>query len=101
MVFAQLWMRVETDTFPIPVYACQEPGCTAHYNIIHGYFDIEQGKGIERDMKAWVKCTVEGLPMYVAQFEPQKSKRVWQCSQVGCTGSRVTEGPLREWSASA
>ncbi len=39
MVFAELWMKVDTDVFPKPCYACLEPGCVSHHDIISGYFD--------------------------------------------------------------
>jgi hypothetical protein len=86
---------MDIDTFPVPVYACQELGCTSHYNVIHGYFDASEGESIQRDMTAWLRCQNDGLPMYLAQFEPLKSRRTWQCSQFGCNGSRITEGPLQ------
>jgi len=96
MVFVELWLRAMTDTFPIPVYACQEVNCTSHYNVIHGYFDVSEGKGIQRDMKTWLKCRSDGLPMYIAQFDLSKNLRMWQCSKLACNGSQETKGPARD-----
>lgn len=96
MVFAELWLKIElSDLYPKPCYACEEPGCLYHYDIIHGYFTTREGEHIERDMSLWQKCPHEGLPMYMSAFDPQKSKRVWSCAQVDCIGGRTTEGELK------
>lgn len=95
MAFVELWLRAATDTFPIPAYASHEVGCTPHFNVIHAYFDASEGKGIQRDMKAWLKCSSDGLPMYISEFDPTKNRHTWQCSQFGCDGSQVTEGPRK------
>jgi hypothetical protein len=95
-----LWLKLDVNVSPKPCYACATPGCHYHWDVVQGYFTTQEGERIERDMKHWQKCPHDGLPMYLADFEAQKSKRTWKCGQLGCTGSRATEGPLQASAAS-
>ena len=92
MVPAHSWLEVDTDVFPKSCYACEEPDCLYCYDIVHGYFTVREGECIEHDMKYRQRCTHDGLTMYLADFEAQGSKRTWRCGQMGCKGSRITEG---------
>jgi hypothetical protein len=94
MVRVELWLKVDIDEFAKPAYACPESGCLYHYDIVSGYFTTRVGGGLSRDMAFWQRCSNDGLPMFVAGFEPQKSKRNWKCAQLTCDGSRITEGEL-------
>jgi hypothetical protein len=95
MVPCELWLKMDVDVFPKPCYACQTSGCRYHYDVVQGYYTTAEQERIERDMSYWQKCQRDGIPMYIADFELQKSKRIWRCGQVGCGGGRVTEGPLK------
>jgi hypothetical protein len=46
-------------------------------------------------MKFRQQCQQDGLPMYMAVFDPQGDNRTWLCGQMGCKGSRTTAGPLQ------
>lgn|SRR3989442_1379417 len=74
-------------------YACEQPGCTYQYDIFNGYFTISESEGLRKDAKWRQTCPRDELPLYIAQFEPQKSCRTWRCAQLNCNGGRVTEGP--------
>jgi hypothetical protein len=100
MVPWMLWLKLDVNVSPKPCYACATTGCWYHWDSVQGYFTTREGEHIERDMNYWQKCQHDGLPMYVADFESQKSKRTWKCGQLGCTGSRVTEGPSKATAAS-
>jgi hypothetical protein len=100
MAHCELWLKVDVDEFPKPCYACATPGCACHYDVVSGYYTTSVGEHIERDMNYWQKCQHDGLPMYIAEFEPLKNKRTWKCGQIGCAGGRVTEGPLKATAAS-
>jgi hypothetical protein len=83
------------------VYACPEPDCLIHYNSSRGYFPVvHNGNGIDRDMMPEVRCSQDGLPMYLAEVVPaQRSFRLWRCPQ--CNSSRrhddeLGNSPLRE-----
>ena len=95
IVSAHFWVKLDPDIFPRPCYACETPGCAYRYDVVSGYYTTSVGERIERDMNFWQKCTHDGLPMYVAEFEPPKSRCTWKCGQIGCAGSRVTEETLR------
>jgi hypothetical protein len=100
MAHCELWLKVDVDAFPKPCYACATPGCAYHYDVVSGYYTTNVGEHIERDMNFWQKCPHDGLPMHIAEFEPSNNKRTWKCGQIGCAGSRVTEGPLKASAAS-
>jgi hypothetical protein len=83
------------------VYACPEPDCLIHYYSSRGYFPVvHNGNGIDRDMMPEVRCSQDGLPMYLAEVVPaQRSFRLWRCPQ--CNSSRrhddeLGNSPLRE-----
>lgn len=98
MQFCELGMRLGNE-FLKPCYKCLEPGCTAFYDIIHGYFDTSEGRGIEKAMAGWKRCPLDGLAMYISEFRSQDELRVWRCSQVGCNGEQSTKGPLAKVNA--
>ena len=71
-------------------FACDVEDCGWHYDIINGYHRWPGGK-IERSEKQAI-CPKDGLPMFVAHHEPQGSIRRYQCSQIGCVGSKEIRG---------
>ncbi len=91
MVSVVVWLKVASDVFPKPCYACAEAGCRYHYDIVHGYFKISEGESIERDMNYWNKCSREGLPMFIESFQTERDRRTWRCGQLGCAGRGITE----------
>jgi hypothetical protein len=74
-----------------PCYVCTTPGCGYHWDVLQGYFSAHEGSSIKRDLVHLQKCNHDGSLMFIADFEPQKSKRTWKCGQIGCAGGRVTE----------
>lgn len=95
MVLAKIPLTVVTDSYLKQCYACDKPGCPYRYDFPNGYFTIRGGEHIERDMRYWRGCPKDALPMYIADFEPQGSKRTWRCARISCTGNCVTEGQLQ------
>lgn len=94
MVPCLLWQKFDEHVSPIHCYVCPHADCSYHWDIASGYFTTREGEHIQRDMKYWQKCMRHGLPMYLAEFNPQGSKRTWKCGQLGCMYARITEGPL-------
>lgn len=90
MVLVELILAVGPDVFPKTAFACSELGCDRHYDA-RGYFSVSKGQGIVRGPDE-IKCPHDGLAMYISRFELQGSVRHWQCSQLGCNGSKVTNG---------
>ena len=75
-------------------YACTEPDCLVNYNIVRGYFLLnEKGSTNELNMVPRVRCPRDGTPMYLAEIDPQKKGfRLWRCPQ--CDGRRTNEDGL-------
>ena len=70
----------------IAAFACEEPGCGRHYNIIHGYFEVPDGRisPIQNEISA--RCPIDESPMHLAGIAADGT-RTYQCSQAGCDGS--------------
>jgi hypothetical protein len=83
--------RVETRTL---AYRCTEPDCLVHYDASRGYFVLSQNANTsELDMVPEVKCVRDGMPMYLAETNPEKKGfRLWRCPQ--CNGVRTNEEGL-------
>ena len=71
----------EDQGAPGVVYACRKPACPVHYNSSQGYFvRREKGQVTQTDFVAHVMCLNDGMPMYLAQVQPEKeSFRLWKC----------------------
>ena len=91
-------VRLQTGSEPEQtlVYACPEPDCLVHYNSSRGYFAlVHNGNGMDRDMMPEVRCSQDGLPMYLAEVVPaQRSFRLWRCPQ--CNSSHRNEDELQQ-----
>jgi hypothetical protein len=75
----------EFDPLIDEAFACQDPECHFYYNNVSGYFESEIGKiGRNRDMAVWRRCRRDGLPMYIAGFQPETGNRIWKCAQADC-----------------
>src|SRR6266403_1584345 len=101
MRLIQVPLQTGSELAQTLVYACPEPGCLIHYNSSRGYFAVvHNGNGIDRNMMPEVRCSQDGLPMYLAEVVPaQRSFRLWRCPQ--CNSSRrhddeLGNSPLRE-----
>src|SRR5260370_42431135 len=94
MRLSQVPLQPGMELAQILVYACPEPDCLIHYNSSLGYFAVvHNGIGIDRDMMPEVRCSQEGLPMYLAEVVPaQRSFRLWRCPQ--CNSSRRHDDEL-------
>jgi hypothetical protein len=75
-------------------YACTEFDCLVHYNILRGYFMLNQnGNTNEPEMVPRVRCLHDGTPMYLAEIDLEKRGfRLWICPQ--CDGRRTNEEGL-------
>jgi hypothetical protein len=75
-------------------YECTEPDCLVHYNGQRGYFTLgHDGSTKHPDLVPGVRCANDGMPMYLAEVNPQKrSFRLWRCPR--CDGSRTNEQGL-------
>jgi hypothetical protein len=73
-------------------FGCTEPDCFVHYSTSRGYFMANQnGNGVEMVPK--VRCFLDGLPMYLAEINPEKRGfRLWSCPQ--CGANRTNEENL-------
>jgi len=82
---------VETRTL---AYRCTEPDCLVHYDASRGYFVLSQNANTsELDMVPEVKCVRDGMPMYLAETNPEKKGfRLWRCPQ--CNGVRTNDEGL-------
>lgn len=62
-------------------YACGKPNCPVHYNSSQGYFSRgKNGDAILANFQADVRCTNDGMPMYLTEVLPEKrSFRLWRC----------------------
>jgi hypothetical protein len=91
-------VRLQTGSEPAQtlVYACPEPDCFVHYNSSGGYFIVtDNGSGFDRDMMLEVRCSQDGLPMYLAEvLQAQRSFRLWRCP--GCNSSRRNNDELSQ-----
>jgi len=101
MRLSQVPLQTGSELAQTLVYACPEPDCLIHYHSSRGYFAVvHNGNGIDRDMMPEVRCSQDGLPMYLAEVVPaQRSFRLWRCPQ--CNSSRrhddeLGNSPLRE-----
>jgi hypothetical protein len=101
MLHCNLLLKWAVDRTTKPCYACATPGCTYHYDVIHGYFTASAGERIDRDMQYWQRCPNDGRAMYIATIEAPNSKRTWKCGQLGCAGTCVTEGSVKSRSAAS
>ena len=72
-------------------YFCTEPNCCVHYSSSRGYFLLRQeGSASELDMAPSIRCPTDGIPMYLAEVNPEnKSFRLWRCPQ--CDESQANE----------
>ena len=76
-----------TDVF---AYACPEPGCPIHYNRSLGYFLVQFGVGLNKEMVPTVKCPQDRLPMYLAEVRRDRQDfRLWRCHR--CSACRTNE----------
>ena len=94
MRLTQVPLQTGSEPSQTLVYACPEPDCFVHYDGSHGYFIVtDNGNGIDRDMMPEVRCSQDGLPMYLAEVVPaQRSFRLWRCPQ--CNSSHRNEDEL-------
>ena len=87
MVLVHFFGRVGPDSYSFAGFACAEPGCTRHYNITQGYFDV-----VDNEIKGLAEqelCPRCGSPMYIESFQPAGPViRAFRCPQFGCKGSR-------------
>jgi hypothetical protein len=89
-------VQLEKSTNPFTTYslayACPFPACLICYGSKTGYFAAEandQSKGIQ---VLWVSCPLDGQPMYLAQFHPERtSLRLWRCGKPNCQGHLASE----------
>lgn len=91
MLPATLWLRFGNDLQQRFCFACAELACFS-YDIEYGYFIARENEHRQSAPQWRITCPKDGLAMYIAQFEPQKSVRLWRCGQIGCSGSHRSEG---------
>jgi hypothetical protein len=82
------------DATQTPAYACTEPDCLVHYNILRGYFvETKNRNTSENEIVPRVRCPHDGAPMYLAEINPAKRGfRLWTCPQ--CDARRTNEDGL-------
>jgi hypothetical protein len=90
----QILSKSEGQDTETRAYACPEPDCLVHYNNSRGYFMLSQdGNTSELDMVPTVRCPHDGMPMYLAELNPEKRDfRLWRCPQ--CDGRCTNEEDL-------
>jgi hypothetical protein len=80
----------------IAAYACAEPNCRVHYNTSRGYFMPNlsgTASDIDMSMLPKVRCSRDGVPMYLAETNRQKKGfRLWVCPQ--CDARHTNEDDL-------
>ena len=73
------------------LFACTEPGCAVQYDESRGYCIFGQEGNLDTFPK--VRCRQDGMPMYLAETNPEKrDSRLWRCPQ--CGGTRTNEENL-------
>jgi hypothetical protein len=87
------WKNKRVD-IQMLAYGCTEPDCLVHYDVSRGYFILTQNANTsETDMVPGVRCVHDGMPMYLAETNPEKKGfRLWRCPQ--CNGVRTNEEGL-------
>ena len=88
MELVLLVWQVGTDAWTRHVFACKTLRCLRHYDIIHGYYTISDGR-TEVNTKTHVSCPIDGLPMYLNEYRPQRRVGMWMCAQFGCEGKET------------
>jgi hypothetical protein len=75
--------KLQAETGKPPVYVCQEGGCLVRYQASGGYsLDTDNRNIIEQEIKPRVRCSRDGLFMYLAEVRPeQRSFRLWKCPE--------------------
>ena len=66
-------------------FACEDPGCGCLYNVIHGYFEVRDGRISPIAGGIRVPCPVDESPMCIA--ETLGPTRRYKCCRRGCGGS--------------
>jgi hypothetical protein len=94
MRFGQAVLQTRGERTQMLAYTCPEPDCLVHYNSSHGYFMLSQNGNLsELDMVPRVRCPYDGMPMYLAETNPEKRGfRLWRCPQ--CDGRLTNEEGL-------
>lgn len=78
------------DVNSTPAFACDVEVCGRYYDALNGYHTRPQGR--IQQTESQVLCSKDSLPMFIEHHEPQGSIRRYQCSQVGCIGSKEVRG---------
>jgi len=94
MMLSQIPGKNEGVDAQMLAYACTEPDCLVHYDSSSGYFIVSQNANTsEVDMVPGVRCAHDGMPMYLAEINPEKRGfRLWRCPR--CDGRRTNEEGL-------
>jgi len=66
----------------ITAFGCEEPACGCLYNIIHGYFEITDGRISPFLGGANMRCPVDESTMRLAEI--LGALRIYKCCQRGC-----------------
>jgi len=66
-------------------FACEAPSCRCLYNVIHGYFEVSDGKISPFPRGIRVPCPVDESPMWLAEI--LSATRRYKCCRRGCAGS--------------
>jgi hypothetical protein len=86
---------IEQRPYSFAAFACPEPGCGRFYNIIHGYFQVIEGRISEVDRTRQELCSKDGLLMYLDSADPGNGgSSVYKCSQFGCGNIKSVKGPI-------
>ncbi len=94
MRLKQILSKSEGEDTQTIAYTCPEPDCVVLYNSSRGYFMLRQNRNLsELDMVPRVRCPHDGMPMYLAEINPEKRGfRLWRCPK--CDGRRTNEEGL-------
>ena len=91
MVPVEVCGQIDEHPYSFRAFAC-EAGCERLYNIVHGYFQLSDGK-ISSLGQFRVPCPNDESPMYVESADLQESAvRTYRCSQFGCDGKQTVRG---------
>jgi hypothetical protein len=74
---------ITTEPSKCPVYACGAEGCSRHYNVVAGYFDVMDGK-IVSDRYGKQACGEDELALYLEFWDDQEHEEIWRCPASGC-----------------
>jgi hypothetical protein len=89
MVFVMVRGYVPGERYSsITAFACEEPGCGCLYNIVHGYFEVPEGRISPMQGENNVRCPIDESPMYLAGIVPDGT-RIYHCARAGCGGSSM------------